>query len=244
MRETDMDQLAQLTEKFQNAFHDRLVSVVLYGSGASETNHDSLSDVNILCVLKEVSPRELAEGEPVVRWWRELGHPAPLLLSEEETTHSADSFPIEFQDMKDRRKVLFGVDLIADLHIDKRNYRTQVEHELRSKLIRLRTQAAHVLSNHAALLDLCLQSVSTFCVLGRHALAVSGVQVAAERRLVVHKLGAAIHADMSPFLRFIDIRESKQPAQAASLPERELRELFAMYLSCVGKMIEFVDGLG
>src|SRR5437588_9755879 len=130
-----MDELKELVTKIERAYHDRLVSVLLYGSGAN--HRDRYSDLNVLCVLKEITPRELGEGEPILRWWREHGHPSPLLMSEEEAHNSADSFPIEFRDMKDRRKLLSGVDVIADVHVDTKNYRVQVEHELRAKLIRL-----------------------------------------------------------------------------------------------------------
>ena len=71
-------------------------------------------------------------------------------------------FAIEFRDMKERRKVLYGPDVIAHLKIEGHYYRAQVEHELRSKLLRLRQQGAAQLSNPEALLKLCLDSVSTF----------------------------------------------------------------------------------
>src|ERR1017187_5558282 len=161
-----MDELKELVTKLERAYQDRLLSVILYGSGASADHHAKFSDLNVLCVLKEITPRELGEGEPIFRWWREHGHPAPLLMSEEEAHNSTDSFPIEFRDMKDRRKVLCGVDVIADLKIDGKFYRAQIEHELRAKLFRLRQQGAHVLSDPEKLLKLCLDSVSTFCMLG------------------------------------------------------------------------------
>ncbi|HEV2202670.1 MAG TPA: hypothetical protein VGR73_22865 [Bryobacteraceae bacterium] len=233
-----MDNLKELVTKLENAYHDRLVSVILYGSGASETQHNGFSDLNVLCVLKQITPRELGDGEPVVRWWRGHGHPSPLLMSEEEVHHSADSFPVEFRDMQERRKLLYGLDVIADLYVDPRFYRAQLEHDLRSKLFRLRQQASGVLSDDAALMKLCLDSVSTFCVLGRHALAAAHVEVPHERRAVVERLGKAMRADMAPFTTLLDLRE-KKPAAASESPA----ELFANYLECVRKMVEFVDGL-
>jgi hypothetical protein len=128
-----MDELKELVTKLEHAYQDRLLSVILYGSGASQDHHAKFSDLNVLCVLKQIAPRELGESEPIFRWWREHKHPSPLLLTEEEVHHSADCFPIEYHDMKDRRKVLYGPDVIADLHIDSKYYRAQVEHELRSK---------------------------------------------------------------------------------------------------------------
>src|SRR5579864_5386770 len=127
-----MNELKELVSKLENAFDDRLVSVILYGSGASADHHQDFSDLNVLCVLKQVTTRELAASEPVFKWWGDHGHPTPLLLTEDEVHRSSDSFPIEFHDMKARRKVLYGLDVIADLEVDPKYYRAQVEHELRA----------------------------------------------------------------------------------------------------------------
>src|SRR5579862_9154685 len=202
-----MDELKELVGKFERSFHDRLVSVVLYGSAAGEDHHTKFSDLNVLCVLKEITPRELGEAEPILRWWREHKHPAPTLMSEEEVHNSADCFPIEFRDMKDRRKVLYGIDVIAEVHVEGIFYRAQIEHELRAKLFRLRQQGARVLSDPAALLKLCLDSVTTFCVLGRHALLAAGVKVKHERRATVEQLAKTFKADMTPLERLLDLRE-------------------------------------
>ncbi|HEY2843884.1 MAG TPA: hypothetical protein VGJ09_09545, partial [Bryobacteraceae bacterium] len=235
----DMELLKELTAKLEHAFSDRLVSVILYGSAAAPERSDKFSDLNVLCVLKQITPRELMEGEPVLNWWRENKHPAPLLMSEEEVHNSADSFPIEFHDMKEHRRVLYGLDLIAELHIDTRNYRTQVEHDLRSKLLRLRQQGASQLSRPADLLALCVDSVSTFCVLGRHALGLASKKPKSERRAVVRQLAELLQADMQPFEKLLDIREDI-PAGDIGDPG----ELFAQYLVCINRLITFVDGLG
>jgi len=232
-----MNPLEELVPKLENAFSGRLVSVLLYGSAAAPGQSDRFSDLNILCVLKEITPRELADGEPILRWWRELGHPAPLLMSEEEVSNSADSFPIEFRDMQHRRRMLFGPDPIADLVIHNTQYRIQVEHELRSNLLRLRQHGATILSDSPALLGLCADSVSTFCVLGRHALVLAGVTPDEDRHGVVRQLAETIPADMTVFESLLEIRESKRTDVA------DVAELFARYLVAIGKVVVFVDGL-
>lgn len=235
----DMELLKELTTKLEHAFSDRLVSVILYGSAAAPERADKLSDLNVLCVLKEITPRELMEAEPVLSWWRQKEHPSPLLMSEHEVHNSADSFPIEFHDMKERRRVLYGLDVIADLKVDMRNYRSQVEHELRSKLLRLRQQGASQLSHPDALLALCVDSVNTFCVLGRHALELAGKKPKSERRAMVRQLGEVMGADMHPFEGLLDIREDIPGGDPG-----DPGELFAQYLVCIGRLIAFVDGLG
>src|SRR5260370_2821712 len=150
-----MDELNDLVGKLERSYSDRLVSVILYGSGAasdSGDHHHKFSDLNVLCVLKQITPRELGEGEPIMRWWREHGHPSPLLMSEEEAHRSADCFPIEFRDLQDRGKVLFGVDVIAGVHVSMKNHRPHVTHDLRPTLLHLTQQRPHVLPTPSPLI--------------------------------------------------------------------------------------------
>src|SRR5579862_7867737 len=223
-----MDELKTLVSKLDSAYQDRLVSVVLYGSGAYGNHNPNFSDLNVLCVLKQITPRELGEGEPVMRWWREHGHPSPLLMTEEEAHNSADSFPIEFRDMQDHRMVLHGIDVIAHLKVDTKHYRTQVEHELRAKLFRLRQQGAQVLSDPAKLLKLCVDSVPTFCMLGRHALLAGGIDAVGGRRDVVQRLRETLGPPAGPFDVLLDLREDKAKVDATSAID-----VFAEYLEFI-----------
>ncbi len=171
----------------------------------------------------EVTPDALADSEPIFKWWRARGNPSPLLMSEEEVRTSTDCFPIEFHDMAERRRVLFGKDVIEDLVIDKVFYRAQIEQELRAKLLRLRQKAAGVLNDNQALLRLMIDSVSNFLVLARHALLVSGIEAGSQKREIAQKL-AAIGVDASPFDILLDLREQKRKAADVE-PERPFRAL-------------------
>src|SRR4051812_47156114 len=101
-------ELAALTDRLARVYGDRLVSVILYGSAAAGDYQGPYSDLNVLCVLNAVTPRELLDSEPLFRWWRGAGNPAPLLMSEEEVRTATDAFAIEFHDIAEQRKVLFG----------------------------------------------------------------------------------------------------------------------------------------
>src|SRR5579862_5174020 len=144
--------LQELVDRLRKAERDRLVSVILYGSAAAGNHHAEYSDLNVLCVLTRVTPAELADAEPIFKWWRAQGNPSPLLLSEQEVLTSTDCFPIEFHDMQERRQVLFGKDVIEGLPVEKTFYRAQIEMELRAKLLRLRQKAAGVITDKQALL--------------------------------------------------------------------------------------------
>jgi predicted nucleotidyltransferase len=229
--------LAQLVEKTRAALGDRVAAVILYGSGAGGEHHARFSDLNVLCVVTAVTARELADIEPVVKWWRGEGNPSPLLLSREEVLTSTDVFPIEFHDMLEQRRVLYGEDVIAGLQIDRTFYRAQVEHDLRSKLLRLRQQAATVLSDRDALLALMADSVSTFCILLRHALLLGGVNAGTKKRDVVSHLHE-IGIDPAPFETLLDVREGRAKAKDVTPGT-----LFEAYLARIHSAVEYVDRL-
>jgi predicted nucleotidyltransferase len=227
-----------LAERLVKTFGDRLKSVILYGSAASGDHHAKYSDLNVLCVLKQVGTRELADSGPVVRWWRELGNPSPLLLGEAEVRGSGDCFPIEFQDIGERRRILYGDDVFAGLEIDPRFYRAQVEHDLRARLLRLRQKATGVLQEPRLLAVLLADSVSTFCVLFRHALALAGVPAAAGKREVLGQARERFGIDPGPFLTLLDLREEK-------IKPRDIhpQELLGAYIAEIQRVIDGVDQL-
>jgi hypothetical protein len=161
-----------------------------------------------------------------------------LLLTEEEVRSSADSFPMEFHDMQEHRRVLFGKDVIADLRIDQSFYRAQVEHELRAKLIRLRQKAAELLADPARLTKLMIDSVSTFCVLGRHALLLSGAPAKWKKVEIVAALEDALRISFAATNEVLTIRATHQQK-----PARDAGALFGAYLKEMHALVNFVDGL-
>lgn len=230
--------LAELVDRLKKAYGSRLVSVVLYGSGAGGDYSGKYSDLNILCVLSEIGPPEMAHSEPIFRWWRELGSPAPLLLSEQEAATSHDCFPIEFYDIVRQHRILYGKDVVSSIVVDNSFYRAQVEHELRAKLLRLRQKASDILSEKDLLRKLLADSLSTFCVLFRHALMLHGQEAKMQKREVIEQAREVFKIDSTPFERLLDLREEK--IKATNL---DPSAILGSYLKEISVVIDAVDGL-
>jgi hypothetical protein len=230
--------LNQLVGKLQAAHGDRLVAVVLYGSAATGERHERFSDFNVLCVLTELTPRELGAGEEIFRWWREQGSPSPLLLTEAEVATCTDCFAIEFHDIKRQHVLLYGKDVISGLEVDDSFYRAQVEHELRAKLLRLRQKAGGILSNANLLRRLMLDALSTFCVLFRHALILHGEDAPLKKREIIQRASARFEFDPLPFEKLLEIREER-------LKPRDVEPvaLLESYLRGISAVIDGVDRL-
>ena len=230
--------LEQLLEKLRKAYGERLVSVVLYGSAADGDHHAKFSDFNILCVLTRITPQELRASAPIFRWWREHGSPAPLLLTEQEIAESTDCFAIEFHDIQRQHRILYGKDVIAGLAVDDRFYRAQVEHDLRAKLLRLRQKASGALGDKDVLRHLLADSVSTFCVLFRHALILHGAPEKSRKRDIIEQARETFGIDPQPFTKLLDLREERIKPK-----ELEPVGLLDSYLKQIDIVINAVDRL-
>ena len=232
------EKLSELVRRLNSALGDHLVSAILYGSAAMDDWHERTSDLNVLCVLDKLTSKELAASEPVFRWWREQRNPPPLLMSEEEVRTSTDCFPIEFHDMQEHRRVLHGADVIENLKVDRSFYRAQVEHELRAKQIRLRQKAAELLSRQDQLLKLLTDSISTFCVLGRHALILSGREPRWKKHEILAALEQAVNVRFDGANAILAIRaDGKQRSNV------DVLGTFDQYLTEVDSLVRFVDAL-
>ena len=189
-------------------------------------------------MLDQITARDLEVSEPVFRWWREKKNPAPLLLTEHEVRTSTDCFAIEFHDIKSHHRILQGKDIVSDLVVDTSFYRAQVEHDLRAKLLRLRQKASGALSDKDVLRRLLADSVSTFCVLFRHALRLHGVEGNIKKREAVNQARDKFGIDPQPFNQLLDLREQR-------IKPRDLEPvgLLDAYLKQIAVVIDAVDRL-
>lgn len=83
----------------------------------------------------------------------------PLVLTKEELISGIDVFPIEFLNIKQHHKVLYGEDFLKNIKISKEHLRQQLEFEFRSKLIHLREDYLQFRGKEMD--DLILSSVPT-----------------------------------------------------------------------------------
>ena len=231
-------QLDELVERLNSAAGGNLEAVILYGSAVSQDHHVEFSDLNLLCVAREISAQALAALAPAIHWWTEKKHPAPLIFSRTELEQSTDVFAIEFLDMKQQHRILYGTDLLQHLDVSLRHHRTQVEHDLRTKLLLLRQHYLAASGDEHKIRHLMLNSVTNFLTLFRHALITMGEAPPASKREAVRYLGEKLRFDASAFWELLDVRE--QRANAESI---DVQSTFSRYLKGIEAVIQDVDAL-
>ena len=228
--------ISEFVEKIKAAAGANLVSVILYGSGAEGEFHAEYSDVNLLCVLRDASFASLSKLADVIEWWRGKKHHPPLMLTPAELNASADTFSIEFVDMKQRHRLLFGEDVLGSLNVPLHLHRAQLEYELREKLFLLRQHFVVAASDEKQLWEVMLNSLSSFTTLFRHVLIEMGEKGRKHSREAVADLAHRMNFDPSPFVQIMDVR-------AKSIDRKRLRgaEVAGKYLAAIEQVTAAVD---
>jgi predicted nucleotidyltransferase len=226
----------------REAFGRDLLSVVLYGSAASGEYVPGRSDINLALVLESITLEALARCRPHLAAWRKDAVALPLLLTPDDIRRSADIFPVEFLDICEHHVLLHGNDFFADLSIDPRYLRFQVEHELKAKLISLREAYLGGLDRarpEGLIEDLFATSVPAVLALGRNLLRAAGHRPPARKADTPAALGRALGLSL-PTLGDLVARR----ARGQSLTAGEAVPRFARYLSELDALARAVDRLG
>jgi predicted nucleotidyltransferase len=224
------DKLADLVKRLQSATTE-LESVVLYGSAARGDFHEGHSDLNILCTLRALTVKQLAEVSPVARWWTSTEkQPSPLFFTAEELRHAADVFAIELMDIKKNHRVLFGTDVVADIVVPMNLHRIQVEHELRTLLLKLRQQYVQTPSDAKTLEAVLAKSHSGVVTLVRHSL------------IALHKTPVSSVRELFPEIAALTGASPKALAVGLELREKgtlggDLSAAYDAYLAALEKII-------
>jgi predicted nucleotidyltransferase len=215
-----------------------LECVALFGSAASGEFHADYSDINMLCVVRELSAPVLAALAPAIVDWTKRKFPAPLIFSRKELEQCADVFAIEMLDIGQRHRILYGEDIFDRMNVPMDRHRIQLEHELRTKLLTLRQSYVQAAGDDKRVRRLMLDSISVFSTLFRHTLIAMGEQPAPHKAENIKRLAARTGFDPGIFLKLLQVRERK-----ANENEIEAASAFAKYLDGINAVVQAVDAL-
>lgn len=232
------EKIKEFVRKMRTAAGENLESIVLYGSAVTGDYNPAFSNVNLFCVMRDTSYPKLRNLSPVVQWWDRQKQPPPLFMTREELERSKDVFAIEFVDMVQHHRVLWGADLIDKLQVPMRLHRLQLEYELRQKLILLRQRLLLAGNNERRIWELMVRSVASFATLFRHGLIALGENAAPGRRDAVARLALRAGFDPSGIEKILDVRAHKE-----SFKKPRAGEILGAYLTAIEKVMSAVDAI-
>jgi len=232
----------QLLQKFvqetQDLYGEDLVAVFLYGSAAADEHVPGRSDINVAVILRRLTAALLRKASGSLRNWHRQGFATPLFLDPDTLHASLDAFPIEFLDMQERHRTLWGPDLLADLHVGRGNLRFQCEQELRGKLLKLcqsYVESAHTPTELERILAVAVPSI---VVLARTLLRLGGEDPSGGTDTVLERTQARFGAFTTSLRRAYQLKRG-----GIRLAGSGLETLYHEVLEEVQGLVRVVDGL-
>lgn len=228
--------LDELVSQLRAAYGSALNAVVLYGSAAAGEHIAKKSDYNVLVVVDALDASKLAAASAVSRAWADAGNPAPLTLTTPEWRGSADIFPMEYADILERHRVLFGTPPFDGIHVDLKDLRLQLEQEAMGKLIKLR-QGVLASGNDGKLqVQLLAASLSAVMVIFRAFLRLHHEVPSKDNIAVADEVSKKAGFDVAPFATVVRHVRGATPIDAANATG-----VLDGYLRGMEKLVTYLD---
>ena len=231
--------LDDLVTQLRAAYGARLDSVVLFGSAAAGEHIPKRSDYNVLLLLKEIDASALASASAVARAWSDAGNPPPMTMTVDEWRGSADVFPMEYADILERHKVLFGTPPFDGITVSKQDLRLQLEHQAMGKLLQLRQGALLAGTDGKRQAELIAASLSTMMVLFRAVLRLNGETPDTDNAALAQRVGALAGFDAAPFVRAVQHVRGERKLDA-----NDAGAALTGYIAGIERLQRYLDGYG
>lgn len=129
-----MKNLDIFVESLKENLGDNLISVIAFGSKANV--EDAKSNLNLMIVTNTLTAENLFAISKPVKKWVNAKNPLPVVMTKDEWYSSFDVYAVEYSDMKDNHKLIYGQDLVKTVNVNKYFLRLQCEAELKSLLLK------------------------------------------------------------------------------------------------------------
>lgn len=230
--------LEMFLEKIKEVFGNNLYSVILYGSRANGSGASEKADHNLLIIVNDLDFKNIKALNMSIPKWVRAGNNPPVIFAKNRFLKSADVFPVDFFEMKDRHEILFGADPFENLEIGWANLRHQVEFELRAKILKLTDGYMRYYSHPSKLKGLLRDSFSPLIVILRNVIRLFEKNPSHKKIELINKLGEITHTDSSVMLTLLKLKDG----------DRETKKLDAIntaedYITFLEKVTDFVDSI-
>jgi hypothetical protein len=228
--------LDELVSQLKKAYGDSLRAVVLYGSAAAGEHIPKRSDYNVLVIVDQLGMEQLRAAGAVAQAWGESDNPPPMTMTTAEWRSSADIFPMEYADILERHKVLYGTPAFDGIKVSKADLRLQVENQAMGKLLRMRQAIMAAGMDGKRQIELLEDSLSALMVLFRAVERLNGDVPPTDYLTLSQEVAERASFDASPFAKVVRHVRGEQKLSTAEAPG-----VLAGYLAGLEQVIRYLD---
>ena len=223
-------------QEVERCFKSEVVSIILFGSVATDEYIPKKSDVNFMVVLKPGGIDSIQNVQSIVGRWQKRGIGLPLFLTKEYIQESLDSFPVEFLNMQLAYRVIKGEDVLRNLKIKKADLRLQCERELKGSLLKLRQGFIETGGRAKSLRLLIVQSIVAFSSIFKGLLHLKGKEVPLKKQDALLAGCREFGLDEGLFSVLLSVKKYE-----AKLTKDKLESNVRRYIKEIEKLSEMVD---
>lgn len=228
----------KLIEDLKNTFSERLVSVILYGSAASQDYIENVSNVNLIVIVNDLNAQDLKLVNPAIESWMKTKNPVPIFMGRDEWFNSCDVYAVECSDIKDRHKILYGEDVVSSINVNKCNLRLQCESEIKNILIKLRQSYIINARNTKAIEELIKSASKSIFAIFRAVLRLNNINVPAKNSEVIDSLSKFVEFDSEIFKFILLQKELKN-----GFPKDQIENIIQKMIDSLNTILNYVDKL-
>ena len=230
--------LDELVTELRTAFGAQLRAVVLYGSAVAGEHIPNRSNYNVLVLVEALPLDRLLAKAAGAQAWTAAGNPPPLMLTVDEWRTSADIFPMEYADILERHRVLYGEAPFAGLSVSPGDLRLQVENQAMGKLLQLRQGALATGGDGVRQAALLAASLSAIMVVFRAVLRLHGQSPPTDYEALARLVAERAGLDAAPFLQVV-----RHVRGSAPIAPGQAEAVLAGYLRGMEALVAHVNGL-
>ena len=231
-----MMQLDELVRQLQLAYGGGLRSVVLFGSAVAGEHNPKKSDYNVLVIVDSLPLERLRAVAAVSKAWAEDGNPPPMTFTTSEWKSSSDIFPMEYADILERHRVLFGEPPFNGIRVSPSDLRLQVEHQTMGKLLQLRQAVMCAGGDNRLQLEVLEKSLSTLMVVFRGVSRLFGHAPSQDYEELTRSLAQRAGFSPEPFVRVI-----RHVRGTEKIPRENAADILEGYLAAMERLVGYLN---
>jgi len=210
-----------LVNDLKNIYAENLVSVVSYGEKQ-----------DILVIFNTLEASDLKKALPVMKIRIKAKNPLPIVMSEEEWLGSADIYPIEYTEIKNNYKILYGKDVVSEIKIVKSDLRLRCEYEIKNVLVRIRQLYLGNSDNPKFMVKTLEETSLKLIRILKSALSLFDIPAPEDYSEVIRAIAQKHNFDGEIFVEILSAKESKRTfsdQKVETLVQRAINSTDALY---------------
>jgi hypothetical protein len=218
------------------AYGERLDAVLLFGSAVRGEFLLGRSNLNILLFVPSYDVALLKAYAGVHKKWNKEQVVAPLFLTKADLQASAFVFPLEYQDIQECHRLLWGQDPFVGFKVDQRHLAGEVLQALRGNLVRVRQRLVEGGTTEESMLVLLPLSITALLPVLRGVQRLLGRPVLSHGEPLVKDLEALFEIDLTGLHDALLIKRGH-----ISPGHKEVPRVMDRYFDGLGRLVDMVE---